>query len=76
VLNMRNFTITVQHCVNGPAATESMQAESIADAVVAAAERWPHAAKLHVAATPVQRPPQPGCFSLASSSTTTCRVLP
>lgn len=73
---MRNFTITVQHCVNGPAATESMQAESIADAVVVAAKRWPHAAKLHIVATPLQRLPQPGCFSLASSSATTCQVQP
>ncbi|MBP7645258.1 MAG: hypothetical protein KA751_00725 [Comamonas sp.] len=73
---MRDFTITLQHCVNGTEIVESMQAESIADAVVDAALRWPHAAKIHIVATPLPRLPQPGCFAKSAYQPAAFQVQP
>lgn len=73
---MRDFTITLQHCVNGPEIVDCMQAESMADAVVDAAKRWPHAAKIHIVATPLPRLTQPGCLAQAACQTAACQVLP
>lgn len=73
---MRDFTITVQHCVNGPEVVDCIQAESMADAVVDAATRWPHAAKIHIVATPLQRRRQPGCFAQAGLPNRRVQVLP
>lgn len=73
---MRDFTITLQHCVNGPEVVDSMQAESMTEAVADAAKRWPHAAKIQIVPTPLPRRTPPGCFAKAAKQTATRQVLP